>query len=203
MEELAKPVRIRPKSAERIASRSPDDDPVAVYSENLPHRIDPNRPRAVKSVLPAKPTWEAQQAAMRRLVAHKEKHAAEEVREIARSKSSELAAAARELVAGEVSAELRSYFEEVLWTALSLAREFGAVTELAETVGWCRPSAQEGAPPLAPAACVQARIDAEFPALATEIAKWRVPDDEAAAISRLRSGRDARLRARCASRRSA
>merc|ERR1719305_357897 len=124
---------------------------------------------------------------MRRLLARKDKHAAEEVREIARAKSSEL-------VAAQVSAELRSYFEEVLWTALSLAREFGAVTELAETVGWCRPSAPEGAPLLAPAACVQARIDAEFPALAWEIGKWRVPDDEAAAIARLRSGRDALLR---------
>jgi len=202
MEELAKPARVaRPKSAERFcpgAWRSPDDlpgeDPAAVYCENLPHRLDPNRPRAVQSVMPAKPTWEAQQAAMRRLVARKDKHAAEEVREIARAKSSDLATAARGLVAGEVSAELRSYFEEVLWTALSLAREFGAVRELAETVGWCRPAAPEGAPVFAPAACVQARIDAEFPALAAEIAKWRVPEEEAAAISRLRSGRDALLR---------
>merc|ERR1719352_1004055 len=122
---MAKPVRTtRPKSAERtIAWRSPDDlpgdDPAAVYCENLPRRLEPNRPRAVQSVLPAKPSWEAQQAAMRRLVARKDKHAAEEVREIARARSSELATAARDLVAGEVSAELRSYFEEVLWTALS------------------------------------------------------------------------------------
>jgi len=198
MAELAKPVRTRPKSAERVATRWPDElpgeDPAAIYRENLPHRLDPNRPRAVQTVLPAKPTWEAQQAAMRRLLARKDKHAAEEVREIARAKSSDLAAAATQLVAGQVSAELRSYFEEVLWTALSLAREFGAVAELADTVGWCRPAAPEAAPPLAPAACVQARIDAEFPALATEIAKWRVPEDEAAAIARLRSGRDALLR---------
>ena len=55
--------------------------------------------------------------------------------------------AATELVAGTgVSAELRSYFEEVLWTALSLAREFGGVAELADTVGWCRPAAPEAAP---------------------------------------------------------
>merc|ERR1719159_204145 len=111
MEELAKPIRekmwrSRPRSAERTSAwRSPDElpgeDPAAVYCENLPHRLDPNRPRAVQSVLPAKPTWEAQQAAMRRLVARKEKHAAEEVRAIARSQSgAELAAAARELVAG-------------------------------------------------------------------------------------------------------
>merc|ERR1719159_2132168 len=206
MEELAKPIREkiwrnRPKSAERTSAwRSPDylpgDDPAAVYCENLPHRLDPNRPRAVQSVMPAKPTWEAQQAAMRRLVARKEKHAAEEVRAIAQSKSSDLATAARELVAGEVSAELRSYFEEVLWTALSLAREFGAVQELAETVGWCKPEAPDSAPSLYPAGNLAQRIVVEFPALAKELATWRIPaeEDELVAIERLRQGRDALLR---------
>jgi hypothetical protein len=199
MDAMAKPVKPRPKSAERQPPKSEVIvEPLVAYSENLPHRLNPAKPRAVPVPQPAKVTREEQQAQVRRLATRKEKHALEELREEWRQEAScdgsAIVEGATELVAeGDVSVELRSYFEEVIWTALSLAREFGAVPELAETVGWCRPDASGGRL-LVPTPFVQSRIDAEFPALGDELAKWRIPEDEAEAISRLRKGRDALLR---------
>merc|ERR1719420_2145439 len=199
---MAKPLKPRPKSAERTPPKSEVVvEPLVAYCENLPHRLNPAKPRAVPVPQPAKVTAAEQQAQVRRLATRKEKHAAEELREewremaqMASCDESVLVEAAELVEEGDVSVELRSYFEEVIWTALSLAREFGAVPELAETVGWCRPEAPAGGRLLVPTPFVQSRIDAEFPALAKELAQWRVPAEEAVAIERLRQGRDALLR---------
>jgi hypothetical protein len=78
MDAMAKPVKPRPKSAERQPPKSEVIvEPLVAYSENLPHRLNPAKPRAVPVPQPAKVTREEQQAQVRRLATRKEKHASE------------------------------------------------------------------------------------------------------------------------------